>query len=108
MESLRAHVKERHKTKDFFPEFDASVTRMEEYVQALEVETRERASLIKLLEQGDAFYENQKGEFKQVFTVSHPLQRLAVCEVSLFNFRIIRHTNNLETVSKQSNENWKK
>lgn len=70
LDSLRNHVKEKHKTNDFFPEFDASVARMEEYVRALEAEIGERASLVKLLEQGDAFYENQKGEFKQVFTVS--------------------------------------
>lgn len=42
---------------------------MEEYVQALEVETRERASLISLLEQADLFYETQRGEFKVVCTV---------------------------------------
>lgn len=67
-------MKERHKTNDFFAEFDASVSRMEEYVRALEEEIYERANLVKLLEQGGTFYENQKGEFKQVYTVS----RLAI------------------------------
>ncbi len=42
---------------------------MEEYVKALEVETRERASLISLLEQADLFYEGQRGEFKVVCMV---------------------------------------
>ena len=66
---LRACVKERRKTDDFFNEFDTSVGRMEEYVKALEVETRERASLINLLEQADLFYEGQRGEFKVVCMV---------------------------------------
>lgn len=43
---------------------------MEDYVQALERETQERASLIHLLEQGDLFYEIQRGEFKVVCLVS--------------------------------------
>ncbi len=62
-------MKERRKTDDFFNEFDASVGRMEDYVRALEVETRERASLINLLEQADLFYDSQRGEFKVVCTV---------------------------------------
>jgi hypothetical protein len=70
VDSLRANVKERRKTDDFFTEFDASVQRMEDYVRALEVETKERASLINLLEQGDLFYEIQRGEFKVVCVVS--------------------------------------
>lgn len=69
IETLRASVKERRKTDDFFQEFDASVGRMEEYVRALEVETHERAALIGLLEQADLFYETQRGEFKVVCTV---------------------------------------
>lgn len=68
VDALRASVKERRKTDDFFNEFDASVGRMEEYVKALEVETCERASLLSLLEQADLFYEAQRGEFKVVFT----------------------------------------
>lgn len=62
-------MKERTKTDDFFQEFDTSVKRMEEYVRALEVETRERAILVSLLEQADLFYETQRGEFKVVCTV---------------------------------------
>lgn len=46
---------------------------MEEYVKALEVETRERASLISFLEQADLFYEAQRGEFKVVCTVTSNL-----------------------------------
>jgi hypothetical protein len=46
---------------------------MEEYVKALEVETRERASLISFLEQADLFYEAQRGEFKVVCTVTSQL-----------------------------------
>lgn len=42
---------------------------MEEYVQALEIETRERTVLVNLLEQADLFYETQRGEFKVVCTV---------------------------------------
>ena len=67
---MRASVKERRKTDDFFKEFDASVKRMEDYVQALEAETKERATLINLLEQGDLFYEMQRGEFKVVCLVN--------------------------------------
>lgn len=44
---------------------------MEDYVRALEIETRERGTLIRLLEQADLFYEAQRGEFKVVCTVIH-------------------------------------
>lgn len=67
---MRASVKERRKTDDFLNEFDASVQRMEDYVRALEAETKERANLINLLEQGDLFYEIQRGEFKVVCLVN--------------------------------------
>lgn len=63
-------MKERRKTDDFFTELDASVGRMEEYVKALEEETKERAALISLLHQADLFYETQRGEFKVVCLVS--------------------------------------
>ncbi len=46
---------------------------MEEYVKALEVETRERSSLISFLEQADLFYEAQRGEFKVVCMVTTQL-----------------------------------
>jgi hypothetical protein len=68
---LRASLKERRKTDDFFQEFDTSVARMEEYVRALEQETQDRIKLISLLEQGDVFYEAQRGEVKVVCTVSN-------------------------------------
>ena len=42
---------------------------MEDCVRALEVETRERATLIHLLEQADLFYDNQRREFKVVCQV---------------------------------------
>ena len=69
MDNLRASVKERRKTDDFFTEFDNSVERMEDYVRALERETHERATLLNLLEQADLFYDSQRGEFKVVCTV---------------------------------------
>ncbi len=68
---LRANLKERRKTDDFFHEFDTSVSRMEEYVHALEVETQERIKLISLLEQGDLYYDSQRGEVKVVCMVSN-------------------------------------
>ena len=68
---MRASLKERRKTDDFFQEFDTSVSRMEEYVQALEQETQERIKLISFLEQGEVFYEVQRGEVKVVCTVSN-------------------------------------
>ena len=66
---MRASIKERRKTDDFFNEFGISVQRMEEYVRALEVETKERTRLISQLEQADQFYETQRGEFKVVCLV---------------------------------------
>ena len=71
VDSLRASLKDKRKTDDFFNEFDVSVERMEKYVQALEVETQERIKLIQLLEQGDLFYETQRGEAKVVCVVSN-------------------------------------
>ena len=69
VEVLRASVKDRHKTSDFLSELDTSVTRMEEYVRSLELENQQRAALVALLQQGDLFYEAQRGEFKVVCLV---------------------------------------
>lgn len=66
---MRASLKERKKTDDFFNDFGVSVQRMEEYVKALEAETKERIRLITQMEQADQFYEIQRGEFKVVCLV---------------------------------------
>ena len=71
---------------------------MEEYVQALEVEIQERSKLIPLLEQGDLFYESQRGEFKVVCLVSpwmplKPLSNLTEKSICFISF-LLRLTNN--------------
>jgi hypothetical protein len=43
---------------------------MQGFVRALELEIKERNSLIELLEHADSFYETQKGEAKVVANVS--------------------------------------
>lgn len=79
---MRASLKERRKTDDFFNEFGISVQRMEEYVKALEAETRERTRLINQLEQADQFYEVQRGEFKVVCLVSSHMITIMIFKIN--------------------------
>jgi hypothetical protein len=50
-------------------EVDQGMMKIQNYVTSLKEEIKERAKLIELLEQGDVFYEHQKGEAKIVVTV---------------------------------------
>lgn len=46
------------------------MVKIQSYVSSLKEEIKERAKLIELLEQGDVFYQHQRGEAKIVVTVS--------------------------------------
>ncbi|KAG8222834.1 hypothetical protein J437_LFUL010346 [Ladona fulva] len=65
-DALRASLKDRRQGDDVVSEVDEGVAKMEAYVRALEQELKERAVLIELLEQGNQFYDVQKGEAKVV------------------------------------------
>jgi hypothetical protein len=47
------------------------MVKIQSYVSSLKEEIKERAKLIELLEQGDVFYQHQRGEAKIVVTVSY-------------------------------------
>ncbi|KAK7865117.1 hypothetical protein R5R35_014647 [Gryllus longicercus] len=65
-DALRSHLKDRRQGDDVVAEVDEGVSKLQGYVNALECEIKERTELVELLEQGQAFYDNQKGEAKVV------------------------------------------
>ncbi|KAJ9576042.1 hypothetical protein L9F63_007142, partial [Diploptera punctata] len=65
-DALRRHLKDRRQGDDLVAEVDEGVNKMQAYVQALELEIKERSAVIELLELADSFYETQKGEAKVV------------------------------------------
>ncbi|XP_046403412.1 regulation of nuclear pre-mRNA domain-containing protein 2 [Ischnura elegans] len=65
-DALRASLKDRRQGDDLVTEVDEGVAKMEAYVRALDLELKERAVLIELLDQGSVFYDTQKGEAKVV------------------------------------------
>jgi hypothetical protein len=56
---------------DLVSEVDQGMVKIQSYVSSLKEEIKERAKLIELLEQGDVFYQHQRGEAKIVVTVSY-------------------------------------
>lgn len=68
-DELCASLKDRRHVEDAESDIDVAVRNVENYVQALEVELRDRHQLLELLEQADQFYETQRGEVKIVSNV---------------------------------------
>ena len=64
-----SNVTDRRQGDDLVAEVDEGVDKMLNYVNALELEIKERNSLIEQLEQATTFYETQKGEAKVVANV---------------------------------------
>nr|CAD7431088.1 unnamed protein product [Timema monikensis] len=67
-EALRSHLKGKRQGDDMVSEVDEGIAKMQLYVNALDSELKERASLIDLLDQAEGFYNSQNGEAKIVAT----------------------------------------
>ncbi|XP_059486837.1 regulation of nuclear pre-mRNA domain-containing protein 2 [Neocloeon triangulifer] len=67
-DTLRSSLKDRRHGADLVSEVDQGMSKIQSYVTSLKEEIMERAKLIELLEQGEVFYEHQKGEAKIVVT----------------------------------------
>ncbi|XP_067003276.2 uncharacterized protein [Anabrus simplex] len=65
-DALRSHFKDRRQGDDVVAEVEEGASTLQHYTAALETEIKERMELIEMLEQGQNFYENQKGEAKVV------------------------------------------
>jgi hypothetical protein len=63
-------ISDRRHGADLVSEVDQGMVKIQSYVTSLKEEIKERAKLIELLEQGDVFYQHQRGEAKIVVTVS--------------------------------------
>uniref|UniRef100_T1JFR8 Regulation of nuclear pre-mRNA domain-containing protein 2 n=1 Tax=Strigamia maritima TaxID=126957 RepID=T1JFR8_STRMM len=64
-ETLR-QLKDRANGDKFSKEFEDATAKMGEYIQTLEKEVSDRASVVELLEKAEKFYDNQRGEAKIV------------------------------------------
>ncbi|XP_065352401.1 uncharacterized protein LOC135947451 [Cloeon dipterum] len=67
-DTLRSSLKDRRHGADLVTEVDQGMAKIQCYVASLKEEIKERGKLIEFLEQGDVFYEHQKGEAKIVVT----------------------------------------
>ncbi len=63
------YVSDRSHGKEFCESFEESCTRLEELVENLQEENKDRTSLIEMLEQSEIFYDSQYGEAKIVANV---------------------------------------
>lgn len=65
-EELCASLKDRRRVEDAERDVDLAVKNVENYINALEEEIRQRTQVLDLLDQADQFYETQRGEVKIV------------------------------------------
>ena len=60
----------------FCEEYEVATTKLEEFSELLKREQQERTDLIKVLEDGEAFYDTSYGEVKVIVHVSNFLQKI--------------------------------
>lgn len=84
------HYTDRRHGADLVSEVDQGMVKIQSYVSSLKEEIKERAKLIELLEQGDVFYQHQRGEAKIVVTVSILYLFKTDRQLSLLIFRPIK------------------
>ena len=63
-------VSDRTHGKEFCQEFEDACTKMDDFVECVTKEIKDRTSLIEMLEQSELYYDTQYGEAKIVANVS--------------------------------------